>query len=56
MMTAENFKVVLPGEGHTLVVNGGRYTVKASSEVTGGAYTLIEMFLLPSIAPPATSP
>ena len=53
MKTAGSFKVVLPGEGHTLVVNGGRYTIKASSEDTGGAYTLIEMFLPPSSGPPA---
>ena len=52
MKTAGSFKVVLPGEGHTLVVNGGRYTIKASSEDTGGAYTLIEMFLPPASGPP----
>ena len=52
MKTAGSFKVVLPGEGHTLVVTGGRYTIKASSEDTDGAYTLIEMFLPPSSGPP----
>jgi quercetin dioxygenase-like cupin family protein len=51
MSTAGNFKVVPPGEGHTLVINEGRYTVKASSADTGGAYTLIEMFLPPASGP-----
>ena len=52
MQTSGSFKVVLPGEGHTLDINGGRYTIKASSEDTAGAYTLIEMFLPPSSGPP----
>jgi quercetin dioxygenase-like cupin family protein len=52
MQTVGSFKVVLPGEGRTLVVNGGRYTIKAASEDTGGAYTLIEMVVPPSSGPP----
>ncbi len=52
MKTGGNVKVVLPGEGHTLVVAGGHYTIKASSEDTGGAYTLIELFLPPLGGPP----
>jgi quercetin dioxygenase-like cupin family protein len=52
MKTSGGFKVVPSGEGHTLMVAGGRYTFKASGEDTGGAYTLIEMFLPPASGPP----
>ena len=52
MKADSNFKVVLPGKGRTLVINDGRYTIKASSEDTGGAFTLIEMFLPPGSGPP----
>jgi hypothetical protein len=52
MKTSGSFKVVPSGEGHTLMVAGGRYTFKASGEDTGGAYTLIEMFLPPPPAAP----
>jgi quercetin dioxygenase-like cupin family protein len=52
MKTGKGFKVVPSGEGHTLAVAGGRYTIKASGEDTGGAYALIEMFLPPSSGPP----
>jgi quercetin dioxygenase-like cupin family protein len=46
-----NFLLVPPGEGRTLAVAGGRYTIKASGENTNGAYTLIEMFLPPQSGP-----
>ena len=52
MTTAGGFKIVSPGEGRTLAVAGGRYTIKASAEDTGGAYALIEMFLPPDSGPP----
>ena len=51
MKTASGFKLVPPGEGHTLAVAGGRYTIKASGEDTGGAYALIEMLLPPQRGP-----
>ena len=52
MKTASGFKLVPPKEGRTLMVAGGRYTIKASGEDTGGAYALIEMFLPPGSGPP----
>ena len=52
MKTSGGFKVVPPGEGQTLMVAGGHYTIKASGEDTGGAYTLIEMILPPAGGPP----
>lgn len=48
---ASGFKFVPPKEGRTLAVAGGRYTIKASGEDTGGAYALIEMFLPPQSGP-----
>lgn len=47
METASGVKLVPPGEGPTLAVAGGRYTIKASGEDTGGAFTLIEMLIPP---------
>ena len=52
MKTASGCKLVPPKEGRTLMVAGGRYTIKASGEDTGGAYALIEMFLPPGSGPP----
>jgi len=52
MKTDSGFKLVPPKEGRTLMVAGGSYTIKASGEDTGGAYTLIEMFLPPGSGPP----
>ena len=36
MKTSGGFKVVPSGEGHTLMVAGGRYTFKASGEGAWG--------------------
>lgn len=47
MGTDSGLKLVPPGEGPTLAVAGGRYTIKASGEDTGGAFTLIEMLVPP---------
>jgi quercetin dioxygenase-like cupin family protein len=52
MKKSAGLKVVPPGEGHTLMLVGGRYTFKASGEDTGGAYALIEMVLPPGSGPP----
>ena len=52
MTTAPSYKVVPAGAGQTLWVAGGRYTVKASGEDTGGAYTLMELLLPPAAGPP----
>jgi quercetin dioxygenase-like cupin family protein len=52
MKKSGGLKVVPPGEGHTLMVVGGRFTFKASGEDTGGAYALIEMLLPPGGGPP----
>ncbi len=47
MKTASGVKLVPPGEGPTLGVAGGRYTIKASGEDTSGAFALIEMLIPP---------
>jgi quercetin dioxygenase-like cupin family protein len=52
MKTSGSLKVVPPGEGHTLNIAGGRYTIKASGEDTAGAYALIEMVIPPGGGPP----
>ncbi len=52
MKTSQDYKVVPAGAGQTLWVAGGRYTVKASGEDTGGAYTLMELLLPPESGPP----
>ena len=56
MTTAPSYKVVPAGAGQTLWVAGGRYTVKASGEDTGGAYALMELLLPPASRPPAAPP
>lgn len=52
MTPSQDYKVVPAGEGQVLWVAGGRYTVKASGEDTGGAYTLMELLLPPESGPP----
>src|SRR6188474_825703 len=40
------------GAGKTVWVVGDHYTIKASGEDTGGAYTLIEVLVPPQSGPP----
>jgi quercetin dioxygenase-like cupin family protein len=47
-----NSGILNSGEGRAVWVVGDHYTVKASTEDTGGAFTLIEVLVPPKSGPP----
>jgi len=51
-LTAEDARFLGPGEGQPIWFLRNRMTVKATAETTGGAYGLVESFIVPGFSPP----
>lgn len=52
LRTAADARFLAPGEGDAIWFLANRMTMKATAESTGGAYGLLESFIVPGFSPP----